>query len=366
MLYMVYVVKCWFLRNECMQAACKRLGESHVQVCEWVIEWVMWVSRVAYECVKLNTNESRPSAIDLASRTCRYVNESCEWVIEWVMWVSRVAYEYVVLYTNESRPSAIDLASRTCRYVNASCQWVMWISHVNESCEFNILHINVSRPTQTSHVPLQTTGRVAHAGVRNESCFCICMHHVPYEWVRSHTNESCHVWMSHDSFCVLHVLICGGVGSVVCHVTYEWVTSHMHESRHVWTSHDIVCALQVLICGGVGSAVCHITYEWGMLHTNKSRPTWMSHVTYERVMTPFVRCKCWSVEALDPRCVISHMNEACHTRMSHVPHGRVTSHMNESCLHLCVARADLWRCRICGCHVTYEWVTSYMDESCHV
>jgi len=36
------------------------------------------------------------------------------------------------------------------------------------------------------------------------------MSHVTYEWVMSHMNESCHIWMSH--------------------VTYEWVMSHMYES----------------------------------------------------------------------------------------------------------------------------------------
>jgi len=38
--------------------------------------------------------------------------------------------------------------------------------------------------------------------------------YVTYEWVMSHMNESCHIWMSH--------------------VTYEWVMSHMNESCQIW------------------------------------------------------------------------------------------------------------------------------------
>jgi len=33
----------------------------------------------------------------------------------------------------------------------------------------------------------------------------------------SHTNESCHLWMSH--------------------ITYKWVMSHMNELYHIWMSH---------------------------------------------------------------------------------------------------------------------------------
>ena len=44
----------------------------------------------------------------------------------------------------------------------------------------------------------------------NESCY-------KYQWVMSHMNESCHVWMSH--------------------VTYGWVMSHMNASCHIRMSH---------------------------------------------------------------------------------------------------------------------------------
>ena len=72
-----------------------------------------------------------------------------------------------------------------------------------------------------------------------------------YEWVMSHINESCRIWMSH--------------------VTYEWVMSHMNES----------CSMS------------HVPRVWAMFlmyekvpqrrvtsHMNKSYSVWMSHVPY--------------------------------------------------------------------------------------
>ena len=82
--------------------------------------------------------------------------------------------------------------------------------------------------------------------------------------------------------------------------------------------------------------------EWVMSHVNESCHIRMSHVTWEWVM--------------------SHTNESCHIRMSHVTCRWVTlkpkvaycewvmSHENESC-HIRMS------------HVTCEWVMSQVDES---
>jgi len=48
------------------------------------------------------------------------------------------------------------------------------------------------------------------------------MSHVTHKWVMSHTNQSCHIWISH--------------------VTYKWVMSHKNESYHI--------------------RISHVTYEW--------------------------------------------------------------------------------------------------------
>ena len=171
----------------------------------------------------------------------------------------------------------------------------------------------------------------------NETCHV--ERFVAYEWVMSHMNESCHIWMSH--------------------VTYEWVMSHMNGSCHIWMS--------------------HVIHEWVMSH-NQPCHIWMSRVTYgvasisriDKILGLF--CKRARLKRrysaketynfIDPNdrshptgryvaCewVMSHMNESCHTWMSHVTCEWVMSHMNESC-HLSMS------------HVTYEWVMLHMNESC--
>jgi len=81
----------------------------------------------------------------------------------------------------------------------------------------------------------------------NESC-PIWMSCVPYEWVMSHINESCPIWLSH--------------------VPYDWVMSHMNESCPIWMS--------------------HIPYEWVMSLMNESYSIWMCHVPYEWVMSHII------------------------------------------------------------------------------
>jgi len=110
----------------------------------------------------------------------------------------------------------------------------------------------------------------------DESCH-ICMSHVTYELVMSHTCESRHIWMSH--------------------VTYAWVTSHMDESCHIRMS--------------------HVTYGWVMSHINEScrvydsHHTWASQSKYRRVMAHtwlsyfFISC-------------MSHTDESFQTWRSHM------------------------------------------------
>jgi len=94
----------------------------------------------------------------------------------------------------------------------------------------------------------------------------IWMSHVTYEWVMSHMNETCHIWMlrvhcwsyvplyicSHylyvpiismfplsidlQKMCVTchNSFICDRAYIWMSHVTYEWVMSHMNETCYIW------------------------------------------------------------------------------------------------------------------------------------
>jgi len=148
-----------------------------------------------------------------------------------------------------------------------------------------------------------------------ESCL-IRNSHVTYEWVMthyswlmmtqdswlvSHTKQSCHVWMSHDSLFMTH-----DDSRLMTCVSYEWAMSHMFKSCHIWNS--------------------HFAYEWVMTHYSVSYK-WVSY-----------------------KWVMSHMKQSCHvcqnawlicelwvmsfTRIRHV------SRMNDSGL-------------------THEWLTSH-------
>jgi len=166
------------------------------------------------------------------------------------------------------------------------------------------------------------------------------------EWVMSHMNEWCHIWMSH--------------------VTYEWVMSHMNEWCHI-------CACVICHLG-----MRHVINGWVMSHL------WISHVTHvkesrhtcERVMAQvnesclqqptcfylllplqYVRTHMSNLWLSQVTCVnvsyhicgwvMPQMNESCHTCE------RVMTHMDESC--------HMWMS-----HVTYEWVMSHINESCHI
>ena len=146
------------------------------------------------------------------------------------------------------------------------------------------------------------------------------MSQVPHEWVVSHMNKSCHVWMSTQAD---------------CHVTHSWL---LWMSPHRWSCHISMS----LATHGSAHTEDHVTKWMGamneltqmvhmnertqivMSHINVSCHVWMSHVTYEWVM--------------------SHMIESCHIQMVYMNERTqiVMSHMNEP--------YHIWMI-----HVTYEW-----------
>ena len=101
----------------------------------------------------------------------------------------------------------------TCRYVHVYlCVYVcMYTCVCVHMCEWAQAHASQAHAQAMSHT--------------NESCH-ISMSHVTYQWVMSHINESCHISMSH--------------------VTYQWVLSLINESYQA----DMEQACHIWICHG--------------------------------------------------------------------------------------------------------------------
>jgi len=73
------------------------------------------------------------------------------------------------------------------------------------------------------------------------------MSQVSYEWVMSHMNESCLIWMSHVSY--EWVMSHMNESCHMSHVTYKWVTSHdMNESCYKKYTSSIPLVLKFLMC----------------------------------------------------------------------------------------------------------------------
>jgi len=187
---------------------------------------------------------------------------------------------------------------RTSHVTYRTYKWE--ISRINESCHIRIslfIHMHESR---MSHCTRTGAGAKAEA-----MCVRIKMRNLI-------KNESCHTWRSH----VTH----GGVMSCMhwlCH-TYEEV---MNESRR--------------------------KHEWVMSLTNESWHTY-AWVMSETWHTNWCRYESWS----DVR---AHKNASLHIRRSHVTHGGVMSHMEESC-HVWIG---------CVTHMNKSWMShgTNMNES---
>jgi len=194
-----------------------------------------------------------------------------------------------------------------------SYEWVM--SHMNDSC-----------PIWMSHVPYEWV--MSHV---NEACLILTMNeawmrHVPYEWGMSHMNEACPIWMRH--------------------VPYEWGMSHMNEACLLWlclahTDESLTredAGRMIESCPkwmGRVSYMSHVPYEWGL-----------SHIDYERGMSQMNEaCLIWLRQSPTNKPLtmeeVGLMNESCPIWISHVPYEWVMSHMNEASLILTIEEVGL-------------------------
>jgi len=180
-------------------------------------------------------------------------------------------------------------------HVTESCHWVISLSHVTESCQ------RVMSPSRVTR-----------------------------EWLMPDTIKPCQLWMHH--------------------VTYECVMSHVDESYLAYER--VMFHLEM-------SHVTHIQYGWAMSVTNASRHLGVCHVTHERVVSRIWKSR---VSLMNESCrkhVMSHLDEPCQLRMHHVTHECVMSHMDESYLAYERVAFHLWMS-----HVTHAM--SHLDEPCQI
>ena len=211
------------------------------------------------------------------------MNESCH------VWMRRVMYEWAMSHVDESRHVWV---SRNVTDVNSHVEYVV------RSYVMRLTHIGLT------HI-LWCINTCYRSGESCRICWCIitCEWGL-YEWVTSHVNESCHVWMSH--------------------VTFEWVMSRINESCHIW-----------IVMSHMNSHVNYVDASPNMseAYVVASRHIWMSHVTYEWDMSPMNS----HIDYVDasPNMSEAYMSESRHIYVNHI------THMNESC-HIWIS------------HITYE------------
>ena len=108
------------------------------------------------------------------------------------------------------------MRTATCVHATSMCQYIRVMSHTNESCHIRMSHVTckwVMSHTNESWLLDVASKRHSDAKILMQHQCAIYLSHFTYKWVLQHANESCHIRMSH--------------------VTYEWVMSHTNESWHL-------------------------------------------------------------------------------------------------------------------------------------
>ena len=144
--------------------------------------------------------------------------------------------------------------------------------------------------------------------------------------------------------------------SGICHLTHACVTWLMHmwhvsfirDTTHLFYNWHACLAPLCSIAAGVAA-------DWCISEMTHAYVTWLMHVWHGSVMCDMTylcmndALAYTSVQVIH-KWVMSHVNEPCHTCMSHVTYAWVMSHVNEPC-HTCMS------------HVTYAWVMSHIHKS---
>ena len=179
----------------------------------------------------------------------------------------------------------------TCEYMES--RNYSYVSHMKYHIWIYV-HICLGADGRVAYMMMFMWGHEMNDLLKHDTC----------EWVMSHINESCHMWMSH--------------------VTHQWVMSHVNVrtrdervTNYMWDERP--------------AETCHM---------------WMSHVTHQKVMSYIT----WTPDERPA--------EACHMWMSHVTREWVMSHVNESC--------HMWMSHMWMSHVTCEWVMSHVIWMNHI
>jgi len=174
---------------------------------------------------------------------------------------------------------------------------------------------------------------------------------VTNEWVMSHTNESCHIWMSH----VVRFMECCVILQIYI---VKQVMSRMSESCRQ------VNGLLLLLCVNeschalVTAFVSHVTNQRVISHTNESCHIWMSHVVR------FMECCVYFV--CDHKCGYSGVTWLIHTcAMTHSWYDAlicVRSQMRSlRCdVTLCSNHTCIRTCDVTHSYVKQQWCSAFL------
>jgi len=260
------------------------------------------------------------------------------------------------------------LSHVTCKCNEACHVWMQWVTSRalrGPLCLRGLCHMIELRHIWMRHITYECL--VAMSQITCSARAFMPGRYISHEWVMSHMNESCHVWMHR--------------------VTYTWVMSNKNESCHIWMSHVTYECVMSHTCH---IAMSHVTSQWVMSHMNltESCHTWASHVTHKcalshKCLVAMSHVTCSSSACVPGRpieWVMSHKDESRHTP----PRGPVclefVIHMDASCplkmhyfMHFpyeCVMSWVMSQSNESGLpemsHVTQKWVTSDKNAAWHV